>query len=62
MEQGPVLGARGFPLGPVAAIAGQTRLAVSVLGTQASLFSDRRKAARLHGGHGHSQVTNGIGA
>ena len=34
MEQGPVLQATGFPLGPVAAIAGQTRLAVSVLGTQ----------------------------
>jgi hypothetical protein len=34
MEQGPVLGARGFALGPVAAIAGQTRLAVHILGTQ----------------------------
>ncbi|EIE22792.1 amidase [Coccomyxa subellipsoidea C-169] len=34
MEQGPVLQARGYALGPVAAIAGQTRLAASVIGTQ----------------------------
>ena len=36
MEQGPVLESRGYAIGPVAAIAGQTRLAVSVEGTQAS--------------------------
>ncbi len=35
MEQGPVLESRGYAIGPVAAIAGQTRLAVSVEGTQA---------------------------
>ena len=34
MEQGPVLESRGYAIGPVAAIAGQTRLAVSVEGTQ----------------------------
>ena len=37
MEQGPVLEARGYAVGPVAAIAGQTRLSVSVQGTQVSL-------------------------
>ena len=39
MEQGPVLESRGYAIGPVAAIAGQTRLAVSVEGTQASSFT-----------------------
>ncbi|BDA45622.1 probable allantoate deiminase [Coccomyxa sp. Obi] len=34
MEQGPVLEKRGYALGPVAAIAGQTRLAASIIGTQ----------------------------
>jgi hypothetical protein len=34
MEQGPVLEATGVPLGPVAGIAGQTRLAVQVHGVQ----------------------------
>jgi len=34
MEQGPVLESRAYAIGPVAAIAGQTRLAVSVEGTQ----------------------------
>jgi len=34
MEQGPVLGASGAPLGAVSAIAGQTRLRVSVSGKQ----------------------------
>lgn len=34
MEQGPVLESRGVPLGPVSAIAGQTRLFVSMIGTQ----------------------------
>ncbi|CAK0782730.1 hypothetical protein CVIRNUC_005925 [Coccomyxa viridis] len=34
MEQGPVLESRGYAVGPVAAIAGQTRLSVSVEGTQ----------------------------
>ena len=38
MEQGPVLQARGYALGPVAAIAGQTRLAASVTGTQVPFF------------------------
>ena len=37
MEQGPVLESRGYAVGPVAAIAGQTRLSVSVEGTQVSL-------------------------
>ena len=36
MEQGPVLESRGYAVGPVAAIAGQTRLSVSVEGTQVS--------------------------
>ncbi|KAK9829855.1 hypothetical protein WJX72_008267 [[Myrmecia] bisecta] len=34
LEQGPVLEAKGLPLAPVSAIAGQTRLSVSVLGSQ----------------------------
>ena len=35
MEQGPLLEALGIPLAPVAAIAGQNRLAVSICGGQA---------------------------
>lgn len=35
MEQGPLLEALGIPLAPVAAIAGQNRLAVSITGGQA---------------------------
>ena len=35
MEQGPVLEELGIPLAPVAAISGQTRLSVSVSGSQA---------------------------
>ena len=35
MEQGPVLDELGVPLAPVSAIAGQTRLSVSVTGSQA---------------------------
>ncbi len=34
LEQGPVLEAAGKPLGVVTAIAGQTRLSVSMTGTQ----------------------------
>ena len=34
MEQGPVLDELGVPLAPVSAIAGQTRLAVSMSGSQ----------------------------
>jgi hypothetical protein len=34
MEQGPVLESSGAALGPVSAIAGQTRLAVQVHGVQ----------------------------
>lgn len=39
MEQGPVLETMGVPLGPVSAIAGQTRLAVQVHGVQVMLSS-----------------------
>ena len=35
MEQGPVLEELGMPLAPVATISGQTRLSVSVSGSQA---------------------------
>ena len=34
MEQGPVLDELGVPLAPVSAIAGQTRLSVSIAGSQ----------------------------
>ena len=37
MEQGPVLDELGVPLAPVSAIAGQTRLSVSVSGSQARI-------------------------
>ena len=37
MEQGPVLDELGVPLAPVSAIAGQTRLAVAIAGSQASI-------------------------
>ena len=39
LEQGPVLEVGGDPLGVVSAIAGQTRLSVSLLGTQVSFRS-----------------------
>ena len=34
LEQGPVLEVAGKPLGVVSSIAGQTRLSVSIIGTQ----------------------------
>ena len=37
LEQGPVLEVGGQPLGVVSSIAGQTRLSVSMLGTQVRL-------------------------
>ena len=47
MEQGPVLQARGYALGPVAAIAGQTRLAASVTGTQVPFAALQQPARRV---------------
>ena len=41
MEQGPVLETQGVPLGPVSAIAGQTRLLVSMSGTQVLISKDQ---------------------
>ena len=38
MEQGPVLEALGQPLGVVTAIAGQSRLGVTMKGTQVSIL------------------------
>ncbi len=37
LEQGPVLEVTGKPLGVVSSIAGQTRLSVSIIGTQVLL-------------------------
>jgi hypothetical protein len=52
MEQGPVLEALGVPLAPVAAIAGQTRLHVSIHGVQVrsmrSVLVQRPRAGRQH--------------
>ena len=49
MEQGPVLESRGYAIGPVAAIAGQTRLAVSVEGTQVCLLLWTLRTCALEG-------------
>lgn len=38
MEQGPILEAKGLPLGLVAGIAGQTRQHVMIMGTQVPDF------------------------
>ncbi len=45
MEQGPVLEELGLPLAPVAAISGQTRLAVTMSGSQARSRSDVTRAS-----------------
>jgi len=41
MEQGPVLEELGVPLAPVSAIAGQTRLSVSVYGNQVRISQNK---------------------
>lgn len=41
MEQGPVLQDRGVALAPVAAIAGQSRLALTLHGTQVHALRER---------------------
>lgn len=67
MEQGPVLEKRGYALGPVAAIAGQTRLAASIVGTQVpsqkqppvpALCGIGVRIARLHKSHADSLPFN----